>query len=166
MKINQAATAEKASRQPLEIEYLVPPDRRVTVSEHHHFRESLRASTDGIDDLDGNEITEAILPTPIRVKLSRKKGWRLPPNTMSVARPHAMGNPHNIGFCPTCGVTHTREEAIAKFEALFIDNPSLVATTILAIKGKNLACWCKLNEPCHADFLLRLANPQPEATNQ
>ena len=26
------------------------------------------------------------------------------------------------------------------------------------MRGKNLACWCKLNERCHADVLLRLAN--------
>ena len=161
-KINQDATAVIASREPLTIELLVPPAKRVSVAEHYRVRESLRAAG-SVDELDGDEITEAILPAPIRVKLSRKKGWRLPPNTMSVARPHAMGNPHSIGFCPTCGVTHTREEAIAKFEASLKDNPSLAATAILAIKGKNLACWCKLNEPCHADFLLRLANPQPEA---
>lgn len=26
------------------------------------------------------------------------------------------------------------------------------------LRGKNLACWCKLSEPCHADILLDLAN--------
>ncbi len=29
------------------------------------------------------------------------------------------------------------------------------------VAGKNLACWCKLDEPCHADVLLMLANNQP-----
>jgi hypothetical protein len=24
--------------------------------------------------------------------------------------------------------------------------------------GKNLACWCPLNQQCHADVLLELAN--------
>lgn len=24
--------------------------------------------------------------------------------------------------------------------------------------GKNLACWCALDQPCHADVLLELAN--------
>jgi hypothetical protein len=24
--------------------------------------------------------------------------------------------------------------------------------------GRNLACWCALNGPCHADLLLTLAN--------
>ena len=26
------------------------------------------------------------------------------------------------------------------------------------IKGKDLACWCSLDKPCHADVLLKLAN--------
>jgi hypothetical protein len=26
------------------------------------------------------------------------------------------------------------------------------------LRGKNLACWCKLDQPCHADVLLWLAN--------
>jgi hypothetical protein len=26
------------------------------------------------------------------------------------------------------------------------------------LRGKNLACWCKLDAPCHADVLLELAN--------
>ena len=51
-KIKQDATAETASRQPLEIELLVTPDRRVSVAGHHMFREGLRGSTDDdIDDL-------------------------------------------------------------------------------------------------------------------
>ena len=32
---------------------------------------------------------------PIRVQLSRKKGWRMPENTVSVARPGKFGNPFN-----------------------------------------------------------------------
>lgn len=26
-----------------------------------------------------------------------------------------------------------------------------------ALRGKNLACWCALDQPCHADILLELA---------
>jgi hypothetical protein len=29
------------------------------------------------------------------------------------------------------------------------------------LRGKNLACWCKPGEPCHADVLLDLANAEP-----
>jgi hypothetical protein len=28
----------------------------------------------------------------------------------------------------------------------------------IALRGKNLACWCPLDQPCHADVLLELAN--------
>ena len=27
------------------------------------------------------------------------------------------------------------------------------------LAGKDLACWCPLDQPCHADVLLELANP-------
>jgi hypothetical protein len=27
-----------------------------------------------------------------------------------------------------------------------------------ALRGKNLACWCRLDQPCHADVLLEIAN--------
>lgn len=29
------------------------------------------------------------------------------------------------------------------------------------LRGKNLACWCALDRPCHADILLELANADP-----
>jgi hypothetical protein len=35
--------------------------------------------------------------TARRVQLSRKKGWRMPPNTVSVARPGKWGNPFKVG---------------------------------------------------------------------
>ena len=41
------------SHQPLEIELLVTPEKRVSVAGHHEFREGLRAATDD-DDLDGD----------------------------------------------------------------------------------------------------------------
>jgi hypothetical protein len=30
------------------------------------------------------------------------------------------------------------------------------------LAGRDLACWCKLTDPCHADVLLELANAQPD----
>ena len=29
---------------------------------------------------------------------------------------------------------------------------------IRALKGRDLACWCPLDQPCHADVLLEIAN--------
>lgn len=34
------------------------------------------------------------------------------------------------------------------------------AERILELEGKDLACWCPLDQPCHADVLLELANNQ------
>lgn len=31
------------------------------------------------------------------------------------------------------------------------------------LKGKNLACWCPLDKPCHADVLLEIANQEQPA---
>jgi hypothetical protein len=28
------------------------------------------------------------------------------------------------------------------------------------LSGKNLACWCRPDEPCHADSILRIANKE------
>jgi hypothetical protein len=28
------------------------------------------------------------------------------------------------------------------------------------LRGRDLACWCPLDEPCHADVLLEIANAE------
>jgi hypothetical protein len=93
---------------------------------------------------------------PIRVQLRRVKGWRLPPNTVSVARPARWGNPHRIGLCPVCGAEHTRHEAVVEFRAEL--DPIWEDLVRLDLRGKNLACWCRLEDECHADVLLEIAN--------
>jgi len=35
-----------------------------------------------------------------------------------------------------------------------------IRANIHQLRGKNLACWCKPGEPCHADVLLELANKE------
>ena len=37
-------------------------------------------------------------------------------------------------------------------------------TIIAALRGKDLGCWCKIGEPCHADVLLEIANASPAET--
>jgi hypothetical protein len=32
------------------------------------------------------------------------------------------------------------------------------AVALDELRGKDLVCWCPLDQPCHADVLLRLAN--------
>jgi len=102
---------------------------------------------------------------PVRVHLSRKKGWRKPADTLVVARPSRYGNPYRIG---DPGVPD-RRTAVALFRAAVTGDQRLLAadavwsafqTSLVRehLAGKNLACWCPLHEPCHADVLLEIAN--------
>ena len=36
--------------------------------------------------------------------------------------------------------------------------PATEAEVRAQLRGKNLACWCALDAPCHADVLLEIAN--------
>lgn len=107
---------------------------------------------------------------PVRVQLSRKKGWRLPPNTVSVARPGKWGNPHSVG--PLYWQCATAQDAMTKFRLGFADVAQFgftdspigrMSRDLHELRGKNLACWCRLDAPCHADVLLELANAEARA---
>ena len=111
---------------------------------------------------------EGVSEAPHRVQLSRKKGWRMPPNTVSVARPTRFGNPFRIGDVKHFGPAYSgRDETIRDAEhacRLFrqhMFNLRSATELIAPLRGKNLACWCKLSESCHADVLLELANKEP-----
>lgn len=107
---------------------------------------------------------------PHRVQLSRRKGWRMPENTVSVARPTKWGNPFKVGeryleesglfdaSTPAKAVTLYRDWLLHKMS----DGPSLhsmfIRSELRKLRGRNLACWCPLDQPCHADVLLELAN--------
>lgn len=110
---------------------------------------------------------------PVRVKLSRERGWRMPPNTVKVDRSSRWGNHIVVGG--ERGIGHrpwTAEDAVAQFRAemeaaISQDRPDgSTALDLTPLRGKNLACWCHLDAPCHADVLLDLANhtaPQENA---
>jgi hypothetical protein len=102
-----------------------------------------------------------------RIRLSRARGWRLPENATVVARPTKWGNPFIVG---TDG---TRAECVGLYTVLVgagmqcltskatlkSQHDALRAIAMLhELKGRDLACWCDLHGPCHADVLLILAN--------
>lgn len=112
---------------------------------------------------------------PRRVQLSRAKGWRKPDNTIVVARPSQWGNPFKVGDtvgqkwaigAPVSTITvRDREHAVELFRQWLTTDwfgPRRIREEIGGLRGKNIACWCPLDQPCHADVLLELANrPQP-----
>jgi hypothetical protein len=101
--------------------------------------------------------------TPKRIVLSRRKGWRMPANTVKIDRSTKWGNPFVIGNDGTraeCIELYKRfvagKEATKRKEVLAARE--LVAVGARELRGKNLACWCPMDEPCHADILLTIAN--------
>jgi hypothetical protein len=95
---------------------------------------------------------------PMRMQLSRRKGWRMPENTVRVARPSGWGNPCIIGN----GEIKTREDAVLAYRKIVSMPESAMFRDAVRrrLVGKNLACWCPLDQPCHADVLLEIANAQ------
>jgi len=104
--------------------------------------------------------------TPCRVQLSRAKGWKMPPNTVKVSRRSKWGNPYKVGDRAYVTAT-TRGEYIGEHITLTVENvielfradlESTGYADVGELSGKNLACWCALDQPCHADVLLEIAN--------
>lgn len=103
---------------------------------------------------------------PQRIQLSRKKGWRMPENTVKVTRPGKWGNPFKVG------VDGTAQECVDKFKAAvepYTGSPTVpiqeafrtqhnISLIQSRLRGKNLACWCPIGSPCHAEILLEIAN--------
>lgn len=126
---------------------------------------------------------------PVRIQLSRRKGWRMPENTVKVTRPGPLGNPFVVSEKVRPGnrtggfyiAVPTVEDAVACFrEMLTLEGPTAdgLRGMLPSLRGKNPACWCRLcakhktgkafNElcsdcdPCHADTLGELANAEPQ----
>lgn len=92
---------------------------------------------------------------PIRIQRSRKHK-QVSPNGLPVVyvgRPSRYGNEWKAKegrSAVTCVELYENKLRSYKKEVL--------AEFTASLKGKNLSCWCKIGEPCHADVLLKLAN--------
>jgi hypothetical protein len=95
---------------------------------------------------------------PIRVQRKRIKGYKMPPNTKSVCRPGEWGNPHKV-LAPGHEQTTVNLFEEGLLNRTFKDKHGTpMIDRIGELRGWNLACFCPLDRPCHADPLLRLAN--------
>ncbi|MGQ0698517.1 MAG: DUF4326 domain-containing protein [Panacagrimonas sp.] len=97
-----------------------------------------------------------------RVQMRRTAGWRKPENVIYVGRPTEWGNPWRVGgkahgaIDPATAVAHYAH-ALLNGELKDGTGTSLV-DRLAELRGKDLACWCDLDKPCHADVLLHQAN--------
>ncbi|MGJ5163185.1 DUF4326 domain-containing protein [Bradyrhizobium sp. HKCCYLR1051] len=112
---------------------------------------------------------------PRRIQRQRTKGWRMPENTVVVDRSTKWGNPFRVG--PECSALSPANQVQKLRDMIAIHGgfysardqdlgkPKVTPADIRReLRGKNLACWCRLDQACHADLLLEIANA-PEAVS-
>ena len=80
----------------------------------------------------------------------------MPEGAIYVGRPTRWGNPFRIGAPDLFSNVSSAEEAVRLFRALIAAVPDRFDFELL--RGHDLVCWCPLDQPCHADVLLELAN--------
>ncbi len=108
---------------------------------------------------------------PVRITRSRAKGSRVTsPNglpVVCVTRGTKWGNPYSLLDYPSgMPEAERRRHSITAFRGVLsgtIELPLHPLTFTAAdvrreLSGKNLACWCKQDAPCHADILIEVAN--------
>ncbi len=117
--------------------------------------------------------------TPRRIQRRRTKGWSLTGAAdpfrggVIVSRPSRYGNPCKVGLMQEMGYVDPHAAAAENFRLWLAGSRSDAPTDaadlrrerILAglpdLRGKDLACTCRLDQACHADELLRRANTPP-----
>lgn len=97
---------------------------------------------------------------PERIQRRRVRGWRMPDGAIYVGRPTLWGNRWQIGtWSHTLGrPVATLEEAVDLYRLLVWVEPHMIAWVHERLRGHDLACWCPLGQPCHADVPLEIAN--------
>ena len=120
--------------------------------------------------------------TPRRIQRKRTKGWRRSKGTVYVGRATLWGNPFSIKWVEDNFDVVDHEDARAtavEFHRYWLETgdtvpyPRPVESAIFGerrervlslaadrLAGKDLACWCPLDQPCHADVLLEIANAE------
>ena len=125
---------------------------------------------------------------PKRIQLARRRGYRKPEGAVVVARPGRWGNPFllsDVGWAfpslttEQCAqavvnqlreliragrpITHSVRQEDGSRKPITYTYPS-VAEIRRELTGRDLACWCPPDQPCHADVLLEIANSPEESS--
>lgn len=81
----------------------------------------------------------------------------MPPNTVKVDRSTKWGNPYAPGVSLPGGASNPAD-AFRYYVGHTVEGARLADLARVELCGKNLACWCRPDQPCHADVLLGIAN--------
>ena len=111
------------------------------------------------------------MSAPKRIQRKREKGWRMPPDTVYVGRPSKWGNPWSLYDEEIQDYPFdSRRLIVVRYFAKWLTGRAFageqnlnkrkaeILQSLRELRGKDLACWCPLDKPCHADVLLKLAN--------
>ncbi len=108
------------------------------------------------------------MTAPVRLQLSRKKGFNLQEHSravngldaVNVARPSRWGNPYRVGdrlYDDQRRNPISQQDAVDLYERRECGRWRS-AEIARELKGRNLACWSAPDQPCPADILLERAN--------
>lgn len=121
------------------------------------------------------------MSTPYRIQRQRTKGCRTPENTIYVGQGTKWRNPWKVTPHEDGRATVTDPISCTAFESVpaatahatgsfrwqLLNHPNVLGFTETEARaelaGKNLACSCPLDQPCHADVLLEIANREEDA---
>ena len=107
---------------------------------------------------------------PKRIQCKRTKGWRMPEGAVYVGRPTLWGNPFATADEFREWLEEFRRRDVlnspSRYSGSVLDSRAveLLISLPFELRGKDLACWCPLDDEhgnrfsCHADVLLELAN--------
>ena len=120
---------------------------------------------------------------PKRIKMTRQRPWRANnPDAVIVALPSKWGNPYTIedmrkkadevaAALDRPNELDPRAMAVEAFGADLKYGPDSAwwwfgphmqilrtLSDLSELRGRDVACWCPLDQPCHGDVLLELAN--------
>ena len=122
-----------------------------------------------------------------RIQRKRTKGWRMPENSIYVGRPTKWGNPirlngdiiyidagyrrkilspwvyWNVGDIEDVIHLYWHIANGTQFQNVDLQywSDRFKELDLSELEGKDLVCWCPLNQPCHADVLIKLCMEHP-----
>jgi len=115
---------------------------------------------------------------PTRIQRCRIKGWKIPENSVAITRGTKWGNPFKVGESLAAvpirvsnhwDLTEEQIEGGVITQAIAVSlyrtwlhwhytGSIIMEEAKQQLKDKNLACFCKIGDPCHGDILLEISN--------